>query len=566
MHGYDNTRHYQIMRIIKLFFLSLVAFSAMQAQAQYPTFEQLKSNLQNFTKSNAHATLLVYGKSYEGRDLIAVRLSSDNKPKPALLVVAGLDGKHVSGSYLAWQMIQQWHTQTDATSLMNRYDLWVIPAASPDALNAFYGKPLFERSGNARPTDDDRNGYTADDAYEDLNKDGLITFVKVETPAGTLVECPDDARLLVPALSSKGEIGAFLLISEGVDNNKNGQWNEDASEGVNINQNFAYDYPFFQKGSGSHAASESETRALMDFIHKYPNIYGVLVIGLHNNVTDPPKFDATLTKNRIITGLLEADAKAVQHLSTAFVASTQMKDGPKLPMTSGSFAQTAYFHVGKMVMASPGWWAVAPAVKDSVPASNENKKVKDSKSDKREYDAQTKEQITFLKWADANKIEVFQPWKPIEHPDFPGQKAWIGGFKPYQMYHPPTVFIDSAAVSHRAFLASWFQAMPKLEVAQQRVEKVSDQVYRITLTVVNKGLLPTYAAMGDKIRFTSRMKTEITLQDKQKRLSGSKVQLSNALQPNESLTFEWLVSGAGKVTITSGCATAGEIRWEANLK
>lgn len=565
MYGNDNTRHYQIMRIIKLFFLSLVAFSAMQAQAQYPTFEQLKSNLQNFTKSNAHATLLVYGKSYEGRDLIAVRLSSDNKPKPALLVVAGLDGKHVSGSYLAWQMIQQWHTQTDATSLMNRYDLWVIPAASPDALNAFYGKPLFERSGNARPTDDDRNGYLADDAFEDLNKDGLITFVKIESPLGTLIQSPEDARLLVPAQASKGETGTFLLISEGVDNNKNKLWNEDASEGVNINQNFAFDYPFFQKGSGAHAASEPETRALMDFVHKYPNIYGVLVIGLHNNITDPPKFDATLTKNRIITGLLEPDAKVVQQLSKSFVENTKLKDAPKLPLTSGSFAQTAYFHIGKTVMASPGWWAVAPAVaKDSLDASKD--KPKDKPKDKIEYDAQTAYQLAFLKWADANKVDAFVPWKSIEHPDFPGQKAWVGGFKPYQLYHPPTTYVDSAAKAHCVFLESWFKAMPKLEIAEQNIEKVGDQVYRVSLTIVNKGLLPTYASLADKIRFTSRMKTEINIQDKQKRLSGPKVQLNNALQPNESLTLEWLVSGSGKVVVTSGCATAGEIRWEANLK
>lgn len=543
-----------------LLMVFLAASFMARSQETYPNYDQLKSQIQSLEKSNKKISVENYGKSFGGLDLMAVKISNDNKPKPALLVVAGLDGKHLSGTYMALQIIKKWTADAQANALLNTYDLWVIPAASPDVLSAFSQRPLYEKSGNTRKTDDDRNGYVGDDPYEDLNKDGLITYVKIESPLGTLVESKEDSRVLIPANPQKGEVGKYMLISEGLDNNKNKAWNDDNSDGVNINQNFAFDYPFFQKGSGAHAASESETRALMDFVHKYPTIYGILVLGLNNNITDPQKFDATLTKNRIITGLLEADAKTVQQLSKRFTESTQWSDAPKLPLTQGSFAQTAYFHIGKTVMASPGWWATAPKVKDSTDIATKKE------NDKADLDAHAQYKLAFLKWADAHQVDAFLEWKSFNHPDFPGQKAWIGGLKPYQLYHPPVTFLDSAAVAHQKFLKSWFEAMPKLEIATQQVEKIGDQLYRITLTVVNKGMLPTYTSMGDKIRFTSRMKTEIALQNKQKRISGPKVQLNNALQPNESLTLEWLVSGNGHVVITSGCATAGEIRWEVSLK
>ena len=82
-------------------------------------------------------------------------------------------------------------------------------------------------------------------------------------------------------------------------------------------------------------------------------------------------------------------------------------------------------------------------------------------------------------------------------------------------------------------------------------------LFRISLTVVNKGLLPTYATIADKIKFSSRFKTTLVLQNNQKRVSGKKIDLQNALQPDEERTYSWLVSGKGKVTVQTGCATAG---------
>jgi hypothetical protein len=79
-------------------------------------------------------------------------------------------------------------------------------------------------------------------------------------------------------------------------------------------------------------------------------------------------------------------------------------------------------------------------------------------------------------------------------------------------------------------------------------------------------MLPTYAEIGDKIRFVSRMKTEIKLNGNQKMVSGRKYFLRNALQPDESEEYSWLVSGSGTAMISTGCATTGMKEIKVELK
>jgi hypothetical protein len=49
-------------------------------------------------------------------------------------------------------------------------------------------------------------------------------------------------------------------------------------------------------------------------------------------------------------------------------------------------------------------------------------------------------------------------------------------------------------------------------------------------------------------------------------VSGKKVVLENALQPNESRTHTWLISGKGQIIIESGCKTTGISKISLDLK
>jgi predicted deacylase len=140
------------------------------AQDQYLNYQQLTTKLQGLSKYS-NVKLESYGKSFGSKDLWALKIGDVSKP--ALLIVAGLDGSHQAGTQMAVFLAEKIiNTQPDW--LKNR-SLYIIPSANPDAIDAFFAKTKFEKSGNNRLTDDDRNGKIADDIYDDLNNDGLIT-------------------------------------------------------------------------------------------------------------------------------------------------------------------------------------------------------------------------------------------------------------------------------------------------------------------------------------------------------------------------------------------------------
>ena len=531
-------------------FLLLFSFGVSYSQSDYLNYENLSKKLKEFESKSKFCTLKSIGKSSGGKDLWLLTLSETSNPKPALLITAGIDGKHQAGTQIAVQLIDQLLKSENLSKLLSEKTLYFVPSVNPDATDAFFGKLKMEKSGNATKTDDDRDGQIGEDPFEDMNNDGLITKIRIEDVTGEFIESPDDARILVKADPTKNQVGKYLLLSEGFDNDKDGQFNEDFSEGVTIDKNFTFDHPVFEKGSGVYVASEPETRALLDFLYLNQNIYAVLTFGMHNNLSEAPKYDSKMASSRIIKSWLEKDVKTAELVSTLYTEKAKLKDAPKSPMTRGNFAQTAYYHAGRFSFSTPGWWVP----KEEVKKDSTQSKVEKSKKEMGESNPE----LAYLKWATKENIaNVFVNWTAVKHPDFPNHKAEVGGFSPYVLNNPPTKYLEEATTKHKQFVEDFLAAMPKIETNVPVVEKIQNDLYRVTIKVVNKGLLPTYSEIGDKIRFVSRMKTTLVLSKNQSMVSGRKINLRNSMQPGETEEYSWLISGSGKVTIQIGCATTG---------
>ena len=542
----------------KILFLFVLCFGITHAQNDYLNYQNLTKNLKALGAKSNYCTVKSIGKSSGGKEIWLVTISESTTPKPALLITAGLDGKSRAGTQIALKMIENLLNSEKLSKILEEKTIYFVPSVNPDAIDASVADIKMEKRGNDAETDDDRDGRIGEDPFEDLNKDGLITQIRIEDITGNYIESPEDSRVLIKADPMKNQVGKYILISEGIDNDKDGMFNEDFSEGVNIDKNFTYDYPVFEKGAGVYVASESETRALLDFLYLNQNIYGVLTFGMHNNLSETPKYDSKLTGSRIIKGWLEKDIKVAEQVSKLYTQKAAIKDGPKMPMTKGNFAQTAYFHAGRFSFSTPGWW---------IPKVEVKKDSLDSKLDKPKDKEEVNSEVSFLKWADSQNIKsVFVNWSVIKHPDFPNQKVEVGGFVPYILNNPPVNFLEEAAAKHVFFVEELLAAMPKIEINVPEVKKVNENLYRVTIKIANKGLLPTYTEIGDKIRFVSKMKTEILLQKNQSMVSGRKYFIRNSMQAGESDEYSWLIMGTGKVTITAGCATAGFKEVTVNLK
>ncbi|PAC31246.1 M14 family metallopeptidase [Flectobacillus sp. BAB-3569] len=535
----------------KIFILAgLLAFSGCAfAQSSYPNHAQLSARLKTLSSKYATTTKLEsIGKSKGGKDLFAITLSKgDASAKPAIAILAGADGAHLAGTEVALQLAEKLVASDSLAKILETKTFYIIPSINPDAQEQFSAKLKFERSGNDVDTDDDRDGRLNEDPFEDLNNDGQITWMRIEDPSGTFIISKEDPRVMVKADPSKGEVGKYILLSEGIDNDKDGVFNEDGVGGVNIDKNGTYDYPFFTQGSGEYAASESETKALLDFLYTTKNIYAVFTFGPANNLSEATKFDKSKTLKRIITGILEKDASVGEQISKLYNAQTGLKDAPAMPQTKGNLSQTAYYHYGRLSFSTPTWWAPkVSATKDS------------TKKEIKEVKASDNEDIRFLKWADAQQLKgSFVAWQKINHPDFPNQTVEVGGIAPYAKLNPPLSYLNETTDKHLKFFKAFTAQMSDLQILNVKTEAVSAGLTRVTVQVTNKGLLPTGSEIGDRVRWVQKVRTEVKTSSAQTIISGKKVNLRGAMSAGESQEYSWLISGSGSITIEAGNAMTG---------
>ena len=409
--------------------------------------------------------------------------------KPAILVVGNVFAPHLTGSELAMRMARLLTAKSQSDEpvkkLLERYTIYILPRPNPDGSEAFFHRPYLERAGNSRPTDDDRDGSVGEDPAEDLNGDGQITMIRVEDGRGPYMPHSDDPRVLIKAEPGKNERGRYTLYSEGRDNDGDEQWNEDGSGGVSFDRNFTFKYPNFESGAGPNPVSEVETRAVADFAFSRPNIALVICFSPQDNLMHPAKPNPQAESGRIKTSLLAADAPYTDFLAERYRAIHGGKDAPSSPGGNGSFSDWAYFHFGRWSLAARGWWI--PKVEAEKPKEGEQK----PSGEKRGED-----ELNALRWFKKEGIDGFVDWKPIEHPDFPGKKVEVGGFKPYLRLNPPAKELDGLAEKHLAFLLDIAGRLPQSSIEPPKVESLGGGLFRVTATVVNSGFLPTMSEMG----------------------------------------------------------------------
>ncbi|ALJ00596.1 M14 family metallopeptidase [Rufibacter tibetensis] len=534
-----------------------VAFSGVStlamAQRDYQSYAQLTTRLQRLSsKYSKLVSLTTIGKTATGKEIWMLTMGRDNAVnKPAIVIAAGLEGTQLATTELAMQMAEQMLEaavlQDSVRELLQTKTFYILPNLNPDASEQYHEKLRWERLGNAQPIDDDRDGRMFEDPFEDLNKDGLITMMRVKNPTGTYRPSSEDPRVMVKADVSKGEKGEYLLFTEGLDNDKDGKWNEDPEGGVMFNRNFTFDYPYFQEGAGEHPISERETKAFADFMYEAKNVFAVFLFGPANTLTEPLKYDRAKATKRIISGPLEKDAAVNDQISKLYNSTTQLKNAPKVGPSSGDVLQWAYFHYGRFSYSTPGWWT--PKI---IPA-------KDTTGGKTPQSPSDNEDVNFLLWAEANEVMgTFVNWKSFKHPDFPDQEVEIGGLAPYVKQTPPVRMLGPIAQKHFQFFSAFAKWMPSLQIVNVSSEKVAGGLTRITADVYNQGSLPTHSEIGDKSRWVQKVKVTLKLSENQKIVSGNKIQLSNAVAGGDKFQVSWLVNGKGYVTLEAQSPTAGK--------
>lgn len=532
---------------ICLLFAGCLAFSgSLFAQNGYSNYQDLSQRLQQLESDySGLASLQSLTETIGGKKVWLLTIGSgDVANHPAVAVVGGADGAHITGSELALRFAEQLLARSDTESirqLLATTTFYVVPRLSPDATEQFFARMKYERSGNAKATDDDRDGATNEDPYEDLNGDGLITMMRVEDETGKWKVFEGDDRVMVEADITKGEKGNYHLYTEGRNNDLDDQFNEDGEGGVNLNKNFTFDYPYFKPGAGEHMLSENENRALLDFLYEQArNVFAIFSFGPANNLSDPVSFNPSGVSKRIITGWYKEDTEVNKQVSDLYNETTGLRNAPKMGGQPGDFFQWAYFHFGRYSFSTPAWWTPEVEIDSTVSTEPGNN-----------------DQAKYLAWADKNGVDAHVAWQEVNHPDFPGKKVEVGGIKPFSMTTPPYGEIDSLASRHTDFLIKLAEMKPTVRLVNFRTESAGRNLTRIKADVYNEGILPTASRLGERVQWVRKVKVSLNLSDDLAIVSGDRIRMIESIPGDGSVSMSWLVRGKGDITLEAGSPVTG---------
>ncbi|MDP4262305.1 MAG: M14 family metallopeptidase [Bacteroidota bacterium] len=528
--------------------MAVMLLTVSHAQTGYSNFSRQTDRINALAKSYPQlAKVKSLVKTIGGKDIWQITIGSGNADsKPAIVVIGGVEGNYLIGTELAIgfaENLLQGSATDSIKALLNKTTFYIFPNMSPDAMEQYFAPLQYERLGNASATDDDRDGKTNEDGFDDLDGNGKITMMRVESPVGDYKTDPDDPRVLVKADVNKGEKGKYLVYTEGTDNDKDNNFNEDGEGGVWFNKNFTYKHPSFSQGSGEFPASENETRALLDSLFERFNVYAVVSFGSNNNLSSPFAYNALAATQPIVAAWQLQDVKADSMVADLYNKTVNMKDAPKTNPAGGDLLSWAYYHYGRYSFSTPGWW-----VPKTKPDSTKGEKAFTIEDPVANY----------LRWAAHEGItNTFTDWKTIQHPDFPGQKVEVGGVDPFVLNNPPYKLVPDLVKKHSSFLVKLAGYQPELDIINLKTEKVGGGLTRITLDIINKGALASHSKIGERSYWVKRINVKVNINGNQSVISGKKIQTLNSLDGYSSQKMTWLIKGTGKLTIDAGSPTTG---------
>ncbi|MCC5787443.1 MAG: hypothetical protein JJU33_12175 [Phycisphaerales bacterium] len=517
-----------------------------------------------------------------GGELGVFILSSADDPhsKPALVIVAGVDGRHVVGSQIASRLPSLLAER--AGELLDEMTVYVIPVVHDEAINrnASGEEPRQEHRLTSTPVDLDGDGRVDEDGPVDIDGDGIVTMMRWRPGPGSLfspthIIDPDEPRLMREPDPKKGEVATHALHIEGRDRDGDGRIAEDPPGGVDLDIHWPYRWPEWNKEAGRYQLEEPHTRALAHWLLERQNIVAFVTYGLHDNLVKAPeagRFDIT---RRVPLGIEQGDLRVYEVVGEKYREITGMTGlgGVTRESAEGSFHGWAYAHYGRLSFVNPVW--VRPDLverrsEETAAEEEEAEAERDTQADAQEEAAQEErprragargaqapqrqqrdtrsEDAKWLAYSDEQRDgEGFVEWRSFDHPDL--GEVEIGGFVPGFRFNPPDEELGRLAEEQASFAIALLEMFPRLEVSEPVVESLGGGVYRITLRLSNPGKLATRAAISNKVRRIAPIILRPDVEP-ERIVSGERLHRVSPIGPGGHADVSWIINASGEDSVT----------------
>ena len=552
---------------------------------KYLRYDELTGLLKQYAIEYPHLLKLEsIGRSFEGRTVWLVTAtnfkSGSDGDKPALWIDGNIHASEVAASaavlYHIYTLVTKYGKDKQVTEAMDTRVFYIVPRVNPDGAEwALADKPKVVRS-STRPYPYDEE--PVDGLFEeDIDGDGRILFMRIPDANGSWKKHPKEPRLLVRRDPTETGGKYYRVLPEGLLKNYDGATIEirGPKEGLDLNRNFpvVWKQEAEQSGAGPYPVSEPESRNLVDFIVKHPNITGVVTFHTFSAVLLRPYDD------RPDEAFPSEDLWTYQKIGdqgtklTGYANISVYHDFLYHPkkVTTGAFDTWTYDHLGVF-----GW-----TVELWSPLKQAGLKGYKYMDWFREHPVE--DELKLLKWSDKYLGDAgYVDWYEFDHPQL--GKVELGGWDWLHTWtNPPGIFLEKEIKSFPDWLVWQALISPKLEISQAKAISLGNGTYRVRLVVENTGWLPTYVtkkALEKKLRGViceiqlpkgAKLETGKTREEPgqlEGRAYKEAMVNSTTEGTQERLKVEWVfhAPNGGKVKLIARHERAGTVRTELELK
>jgi len=501
------------------------------------------------------------GQTLKGTSLTVIEIANKQtgaaEDKPAYYYDGNIHAGELTGAevalHYAWYLLTNYDKNLRIKNLLDTRTIYIRPKFNPDGADIALTTSQPLRS-TPRPYDEDMDGLLDEDPGNDLNKDGVITDMRVKNPAGQWKVSAKDARLMVKREANETEGIFYDVYDEGTDDDGDGAFNEDGVGGIDMNRNFPREWgmEFEQKGAGPFPLSEPETRATIEFLNSHRNVTGIF----HGHTAAGYLYRLPSTSSWDNFGM--EDQSLILELADMYATTTKQKvvpsySNPRLHR-HGTLISWAYWDYG-VIGFVPEFWGGFPA------DANKDGKVTDEER---------------LQWND-EKLEgkYFIKWQSYNHPQF-GQVE-IGGWNSrFITQNPPPAFLKAEIELYVPWMLWLAETSPRVVIKDTNVKWIDKDLVKITVKIENDGFLPTnISKRAIESNIASPVRALIELKDAELISGKARTDLGhftgrrdeNSLTSKKEIEYVVKVSGSDPtVTITTQSEKGGKSKKELKLK
>ncbi|HEY0931793.1 MAG TPA: M14 family metallopeptidase [Gemmatimonas sp.] len=397
--------------------------------------------------------------------------------------------------WLTWHVLENYGKDPAVTKLLDEKTLYLRPNNNPDGADMYKLTAQANRS-SVRPVDNDGDGLYDEDPGEDLDGDGFIRQMRKFVGAGKGTHVVDSldakGRLMRSVGAGKGD---YLVYSEGIDNDKDGQYNEDGVGGLDLHRNYPYNWRpmaestgrgHTQFGAGEYPLSEPETRAVFLWQATHPNIS--VTNSMDTSVPMHLRGPSTCIAAEC---MFASDLKLLQHYDSVGNSFTNYGLAGDVYWTYGTRGQPkgqerpeplfghgpdfGYFQMGQVWYGDELW---------------NGGREKDYNNDGRI------DQYEVLRYNDERfGGRGYQAWTKVMHPDL--GEVEVGGADPkFWSQNPPAEDLERWASNQAKFNLTMAMDLPKVEITAIQATRLKGTVkdsatHEVKVTVRNTGRIPT---------------------------------------------------------------------------